>query len=239
VHPYEVGGQLEGANGHALSLARITRAGRERKRVEDVESCTRTCRSIGEPRLVVSRTPQCHPSGPHRVGTTRYVLAMGRRPARSARGASLRSAAASVTRPAKGEILVQIEVPSIRPTGSHAWETSDDQRCEVALVAVLTRWLSVTSALSTAGPTPFRATVTVRKRTQYRRADAFVTFAPFQLFATSWRRCGARSCGREPGYQTPELAGRMSPFGCMGLPQLRGDTIAASRTTSTTEKLRG
>jgi hypothetical protein len=101
----------------------------------------------GEPRLVVSRTPQCHPPGAQRVGTTRYVLTMGRRPARSARGATLRCAAASVTRPAKGEILVQIEVPSIRPTGSHAWETSDNERCEVALVAVITRWLLVTLRL--------------------------------------------------------------------------------------------
>jgi hypothetical protein len=72
---------------------------------------------------------------------------MGRRPARSARGATLRCAAASVTRPAKGEILVQIEVPSIRPTDSHAWEISDNERCEVALVAVITRWLLVTLRL--------------------------------------------------------------------------------------------
>jgi hypothetical protein len=74
---------------------------------------------------------------------------MGRRPARSARGAALRRAAASVTRPAKGEILVQIEVPSVRPTDSHAWERSDCERVEVALVAAITRWLLVACALST------------------------------------------------------------------------------------------
>jgi hypothetical protein len=127
--------------------AEIARAGREQKRVEDVVDRTRTWMTIGEPRLVVSRTPHCHPPGPHRVGTTRYVLTMGRRPTRSARGATLRCAAASVTRPAKGEILVEIEVSSIRPTGSHAWETSDSERCEVALVAAIARWLSVTLRL--------------------------------------------------------------------------------------------
>jgi hypothetical protein len=89
-----------------LSCESVTRAGRERKRVEDAAGRTRTCAVGGEPRLVVSRTPPCHPAGPQRVGTTRYVLTMGRRPARSAAGRALRCAAASVTRPAKGEILV-------------------------------------------------------------------------------------------------------------------------------------
>lgn len=104
-------------------------------------------RPVVEPRLVASRTPHGHPPGSHSVGTTRYVRSMGRRATRSARGATLRRAASSVTRPAKGEILVELEVPSVHPTESHAWDTSDDVRCEVALVAAVTRWLSVSLRL--------------------------------------------------------------------------------------------
>lgn len=99
--------KLEGANGHALALLRERHA--RRSGAEASRGCggrTRTCAAGSEPRLVVSRTPPCHPAGAQRVGTTRYVLTMGRRPARSAAGRPLRSAAASVTRPAKGEILV-------------------------------------------------------------------------------------------------------------------------------------
>lgn len=138
-----------GCERHALhSLARASRASvgsgcESRMRVVR----TRRCAPGGEPRLVVSRTPHRHPPGPQCVGTTRYVLTVGRRATRSARGAALRRAASSVTRPAKDEILVQLEVPSIRPTGSHAWDASDDVRCEVALVAVVTRWLPMTLRL--------------------------------------------------------------------------------------------
>jgi hypothetical protein len=42
---------------------------------------------------------------------------------------------------------VELEVPSVHPTESHAWDTSDDVRCEVALVAAVTRWLSVSLRL--------------------------------------------------------------------------------------------
>lgn len=56
--------------------------------------------------------------GAHRVGTTRYVLTMGRRSPRSARRAPYGVLGASVTHPAKGEILVKIEVPFIRSTKS-------------------------------------------------------------------------------------------------------------------------
>jgi hypothetical protein len=102
------------------------------------------------------------------------VLTRGRRPARSARGATLRCAAALVTRPAKGEILVLIEVSSVRPTDSHAWERSESEREEVALDCC-----DHPVALGSYAPCRL---CTVPKRgdgekeeTQYRGAGAFVT----------------------------------------------------------------
>lgn len=88
------------------------------ERVEDADGTHANVRHCVEPRLVVSRTPRCHPPGPHRVGTTRYVRAMGRRSSRSTARRSLRNDGVSVTHPAKGEILVEIEVPSVRSTVS-------------------------------------------------------------------------------------------------------------------------
>jgi hypothetical protein len=97
---------------------------------------TRTCGLVVEPRLVVSRTPWVTHSGPQNVGTTRYVLTMGQRPPRSARRCPLRDTRASVTRPAKGEILVKVEVPSVRSTApsTRGWLSAD--ACEVSLVAL-------------------------------------------------------------------------------------------------------
>lgn len=49
----------------AILLRDVTRAGRERKRVEDARWLrTRTCGTGGEPRLVVSLHTSCHPFGP-------------------------------------------------------------------------------------------------------------------------------------------------------------------------------
>jgi hypothetical protein len=81
-------------------------------------SRTRTCAAIGEPRLVVSRTPHCRPPGPHRVGTTRYVLTMDRRPARSVRDMLLTDHCALGNPPREGRDPGDRSrcLPSVRPT---------------------------------------------------------------------------------------------------------------------------
>jgi hypothetical protein len=118
VHPSEVGGWRDRVQATHYSCLTSCCAQVGSERVEDANVAHANVRHCVEPQLVVSRTPHCHPPGPHRVGTTRYVRAMGRRPSRSATRRSLRNAGASVTHPAKGEILVEIEVPSVRSTMS-------------------------------------------------------------------------------------------------------------------------
>lgn len=110
------------------------------------EGCARlrrACDFAGEPRLAVSRTPRVTQSCPQSVGTTRYVRAMGRRPPRSARRRPLRDTRASVTRPAKGEILVKIEVPSVRSTepSTRGWRVRT--RARFPSSTSVTRWSSV------------------------------------------------------------------------------------------------
>jgi hypothetical protein len=136
VHPAEVGGQLEVASSAYRAPCGFVCTGSGANRVEDARVHTRTCGLVIEPRLVVSRTPWVTHSGPQNVGTTRYVLTMGRRPPRSARRCPLRDTRASVTRPAKGEILVKVEVPSVRSTApsTRGWLSAD--ACEVSLVAL-------------------------------------------------------------------------------------------------------
>lgn len=117
------------------------------KRVEDARFARPPCEWVGalvyEPRLVVSRTPHVTRSGPQNVGTTRYVLTMGRRPPRSARRWPLRDTRASVTRPAKGEILVKVEVPSVRSTepSTRGWRVRT--RARFPSSTSVTRWSSV------------------------------------------------------------------------------------------------
>lgn len=148
VHPAEVGGQLEVADSaRRSSLARGACTGSGANRVEDARKNAPACEWVGdlvfEPRLVVSRTPRVTRSGPQNVGTTRYVLTMGRRPPRSARRCPLRDTRASVTRPAKGEILVKVEVPSVRSTepSTRGWRVRT--RARFPSSTSVTRWPSV------------------------------------------------------------------------------------------------
>jgi hypothetical protein len=168
---------IEVANGRTLLLLRdFARAGRERKRVEDVVSAC----EHASPTVSPGSSSPGHLYVTHRARSAseqrdtcwrRAGDLHVRRRFRASATAPYGTAAASVTRPAKGEILVQIEVPSIRPTDSHAWEISEHVTSEVALVVVFTRWLSIAVRACR------RRRIAVRKRTQYRGAGAFVTLA--------------------------------------------------------------
>jgi len=123
VHPAEVGGQLEvaGSTHRSLTLAsEDARTGWER-----VESRMLRLRTEVRPRGPLGRGSPgslslpdtcCHHIEPAERRNNALRASMGRRSPRSIRGRPLRDARTSVTRPAKGEILVKIEVPSVRST---------------------------------------------------------------------------------------------------------------------------
>jgi hypothetical protein len=91
-------------------------AGRERtgRRVAE-QPFSRNGRDWQEPRPVVSRAPHVTAPKPAMCRNTRLRSIGGPRFTRSAPGHTLRHAAASVTRPAKGAILAWIEVLSVHP----------------------------------------------------------------------------------------------------------------------------
>jgi len=140
--------------------------------------------------------------------------------------------AASVTRPAKGEILVQIEVPSIRPTDSHAWEVDEHVTSEVALVVVAHPVALDSGAfLSTATNRREKENAVPRsRRLCYPRARS----RPCDGLDTV--RGSIEWCERGISNPSNHL---LNPFRASPPTRRWGTTIAASRTTSTTEKLRG
>lgn len=118
-----------GAGSRSLSLSRAASDARPEPRCRG--RCARRSgagesRIREEPRLIVSRTPHVAASSPEvrrnnvlpralsRIAGAAGRSRCSRRPARSAPTRALRRAAASVTRPAKGETLAWIEVSSIR-----------------------------------------------------------------------------------------------------------------------------
>jgi hypothetical protein len=117
VHLPNIGGQPKSTSDARVPLLRKgSHDGREQASRGCSATLVETMCGCFEPRLVVSRTPHGHRTGPARRRNTSYVRSVGRSdPHVRLCSTPCGVLTASVTRPAKSEILVGIEVSSVRP----------------------------------------------------------------------------------------------------------------------------